>query len=135
MDFKKIVKKLTLYKSDLYTGNIVIVSQTGEFHLNVPKDGFIQTDATCWQKDEDGIIYKNYSYILVRSFNENINIQNEIYYDIDSLIDLGLTPEDLFPIYPNASILNYYLNYCDMSIKTKNKCINYAKSLNKNFYK
>lgn len=135
MNLKRTIRKLTLYENDLYEGKIVIVPHTGNLYINKCDDTIIQTDATCWCMDNQTILFRNYNYVLLRKFKGHINVQNELYYDIDDLEDKGIDFNDLFPIYPNRRTLNYYMDYCDMSLKTKYKCLNYAKILNKDFYK
>lgn len=135
LNIKKIVKKLTLYESDLYEENIIIVPQQKIFRLQKITGKIIQTDASCWKKEADSIIFMNYNYVLVRTFDKQKNVKNEIYYDINSFENRELEMSELFPIFPNKKVLNYYLSYCDISSKTKQKCLNYGKNINKQFYK
>lgn len=135
LNIKKIVKKLTLYESDLYEGKIIIIPKKDSLVLKKSENEIIQTDATCWKRQGDNLFFINYNYVLVRKFDKQKIVNNEIYYDIDFLEDKGLETSELFPIYPNNEVLNHYLNYCDISLKTKEKCLEYAKRLNKLFHK
>lgn len=135
LNIKKIVKKLTLYESDLYEENIIIVPQQKIFRLQKITGKIIQTDASCLKKEADSIIFMNYNYVLVRTFDKQKNVKNEIYYDINSFENRELEMSELFPIFPNKKVLSYYLSYCDISSKTKQKCLNYGKNINKQFYK
>lgn len=135
LDIKKIVKKLTLYESDLYGKNIVVIPQEKVFKIKNFENKIIQTDASCWKKEADSIIFMNYKYVLIRTFDKQKIVKNEIYYDVDSFEHSELEISELFPIFPNKKVLNYYLNYCNISSKTKQKCLNYGKNVNKQFYK
>lgn len=135
MNIKRTVKKLVLYESDLYEDKIVILNPNASTLITKDKNTIIQTDATCWSYKDGNFLFKDYNYILLRRFEKFVNIQNEIYYNIDSLTDKGLKLSDLFPIYPNRTVMTAYLSCCDMSQKSKERCLNYAKSLTKTFYK
>lgn len=135
MNLKRTIKKLTLYKDDIYTGKISIVPQKGNLLIKKKDDMIIQTDAVCWKNENNNILFCKYNYVLIRKFLEHVNIYNKLYYNVDNFEKNGLTLEDLFPLYPNIQISNYYLNYCDVSSMSKDKCLNYVKMLNKNFYK
>lgn len=135
MDYKNIVKKLTINKSDLYTGKIILNKCDKELNIKLENNSIFQTDATCWKRENGEIVFQNFNYVLIRKFNKQVNMINELFYDIDELKDNGIEIEDFFPIYPNMSILNYYFNYIDVSDNTKKKCINYAKILNKKYYR
>lgn len=137
MNLKRTINKLTLYENDLYEGKIVIIPKSRNLCIKKELGIFIQTDTICWKKDKSDILinYNNYNYVLVRKFNNKINTKNELYYDIDDLNDKGLNLNDLFPIYPNNQILTYYLEHSDLSMTSRQKCINYCSSINKNFYR
>ena len=135
MDYKSIVKKLTINKSDLYTRKIILNKCDKELNIKLENNSIFQTDATCWKKENSEIIFSDFNYVLIRKFNKQVNMINELFYDIDELKDNGIEIEDFFPIYPTISILNYYFNYIDVTGNTKKKCINYAKILNKKYYR
>lgn len=134
LNIKKIVKKLTLYKTDLFDGKIIFIPQNDKINI-INNNDLFQTDASCWKKENNKIIFTNCNYVLVRKFDKNINVSNEFYYNINFLDKNGLKIEDLFPIYPNVYVLTNYLNYCSKSEKSKEKCINYGKTVNKYFHK
>lgn len=135
MNIKRTVNKLVLYENDLYTGKIVIVNSSEPTLIAKDKNTIIQTDAICWKRKDEKFLFQDYNYILIRKFKKHMNIQNEMYYNIDYLTDKGLELSDLFPIYPNRAIMEKYLSHCDISEKSKKRCLYYVKSLNKYFYK
>lgn len=137
MHIKRTINNLTLYKTDLYEGKIIIIPNSKDIALELNPTNFIQTDARCWKK-EDGkfkISYGCYNYILVRKFLGCKNIENELYYDIDDLKDKGLDLENLFPIMPNYQILKYYLMQGHIPKKYYQKYIKYTSNINANFYR
>lgn len=134
LNIKRIVKKLTLYKTDLCDGKIAFIPQNDKISI-INNNDLFQTDASCWKKENNQIIFTNCNYVLVRKFDKNINTSNEFYYNINFLDKNELKVEDLFPIYPNVYVLTNYLNYCNKSEKSKEKCINYGKTVNKYFHK
>ncbi len=135
MNPKQIIERLTLYSTDLYTDKIHIIKHSQDLYLKKEANQAIQTDAVCWKKDDNGILFKNYNYVLCRSFFLNTDIKNYLYYNIDNLKNNNLNIKDLFPIYPNCGVLTYYLDYYNMPKDTKVKCLDYAKSLNPRFYR
>ena len=136
MDYTEIIKNLTLYESDLYSGKIIIEKRIGITDVEFKKNMTFQTDAICWYKKSNKIYFKNYNYVLIRKFIENEEFVNELYYDIDELKDKGLKIENFFPFYPNFSTLKlYFKKNNDIPIESQNECIDYVKVLNKHFYK
>ncbi len=137
MHIKRTIKKLTLYKTDLYEGKIIIIPNSDDISLEMGPNIFIQTDAICWKKKNNKVIipYCNYNYVLCRKFEGCNNIETELYYNFNDLQDKGLNLEDLFPIMPNDQILRYYLEQSDISKKFYKKYISYASEKNKKFYK
>lgn len=135
MSPKQIIEKLILYSTDLYKNKIYIIKHSQDVYLKKEASQAIQTDAVCWKKDDNGILFKNYNYVLCRSFFLNTDIKNELYYNIDNLKNNNLNIKGLFPIYSNCGVLTYYLNYYNMPKNTKVNCLDYTKSLNPRFYK
>lgn len=137
MHIKQTIEKLTLYKSDLYEGRIIIIPKSENVSLKIWPNILIQTDAVCCEKENDNIKfnYGYYNYILVRNFKGCRNIQNELYYNLDDLKDNGVYLEDFFPIMPNNQIMNYYLENSCIKKDSYQKYIDYASKLNKNFYR
>lgn len=131
MDYQKQIKNLTLNKSDFYTGKIIIQKTSGDFTLKNNSNYIIQTDAKDNKKEYEYTIYKNYNYILIRKFKNHKNIENELCYNVDDLIDLGIKIEDLFPIYPTIEVMAEYLKGVNVSDKQKSKCLSMTKMLNK----
>ncbi len=135
MHLKRAIDKLTLYKTDLYEGRIIIIPNVNNISLKLSPNTFIQTDAVCWKKEENYAIIDCFNYVLCRKFEGLNNIENELYYNFDDLKDKGLDLEDFLPMLPNNQILRYYLEHSNISKNSYQKYIDYAAGLNKSFYR